>query len=483
MCSKILESPLVSVPCSSLKNDASGSPAPFQFRPYQMEIGRAVMASVYQKQGLTFSVEIARQGGKNELSARIELLLMTGNAAVNSNLIKCSPTFNPQTVLSMTRLIDLLRGKGFDGMWEGEHGNIVRLGNARAIFLSADKHANVVGNTAHLLLEVDEAQDVDKEKYSKDFKPMGSTTNVTTVLYGTTWDDATLLEEVKQSNLEMERKDGICRHFRYDWQEVAKYNPDYLAYVEGEKQRLGENHPLFLTQYCLLPLRGGGGFFSAQQKAQLQGKHARKHQPVSGKIYVAGIDLAGEAEEINDFRLRVQKQRRDSTVITIGELDYSVADAVQPQPGVKIVEHYCWTGDLHTALYPRFVDLLKKVWGCKRIVVDATGVGQPVASFLRGALGSHVVPFTFTPASKSLLGFKLLAGVNSGRLKMYAGDGSAEYQEFWSEMDMAKSLYRPNQTMNFFVDPSRGHDDFLISLALLLEAADQYVPREAKGSN
>jgi hypothetical protein len=50
-------------------------------------------------------------------------------------------------------------------------------------------------------------------------------------------------------------------------------------------------------------------------------------------------------------------------------------------------------------------------------------------------------------------------------------------------MDMAKSLYRPNQTMNFFVDPSRGHDDFLISLALLLEAADQYVPREAKGSN
>ena len=182
MCSKILESPLVSVPCSSLKNDASGSPAPFQFRPYQMEIGRAVMASVYQKQGLTFSVEIARQGGKNELSARIELLLMTGNAAVNSNLIKCSPTFNPQTVLSMTRLIDLLRGKGFDGMWEGEHGNIVRLGNARAIFLSADKHANVVGNTAHLLLEVDEAQDVDKEKYSKDFKPMGSTTNVTKVL-------------------------------------------------------------------------------------------------------------------------------------------------------------------------------------------------------------------------------------------------------------------------------------------------------------
>ena len=86
-----------------------------------------------------------------------------------------------------------------------------------------------------------------------------------------------MLEEIKQSNLEMEKKDGIKRHFRYDWQEVAKYNPDYLAYVEAEKQRLGEKHPLFLTQYCLLPIRGGGGFSRSQQKAQLQGNHPRKH--------------------------------------------------------------------------------------------------------------------------------------------------------------------------------------------------------------
>jgi len=54
-------------------------------------------------------------------------------------------------------------------------------------------------------------------------------------------------------------------------QEVAKYNPDYLAYVEGEKQRLGENHPLFLTQYCLLPLRGGGGFFLCAAKGSVAG--------------------------------------------------------------------------------------------------------------------------------------------------------------------------------------------------------------------
>jgi hypothetical protein len=128
-------------------------------------------------------------------------------------------------------------------------------------------------------------------------------------------------------------------------------------------------------------------------------------------------------------------------------------------------------------------DILKSVWGCKRIVVDATGVGQPVASFLAETLSSRVTPFTFTAPSKSALGFKLLAAVNSGRLKMYAADNSPEYQEFWTEIEKAQSHYRPNQTMNFFVDAAKGHDDFLMSLALVLEAAENYAPRSAKGSS
>jgi len=451
-------------------------------RPYQREVALAVLDSVFGRKGLAFSVEIARQGGKNELSAQLELLLLTLCMTEPWNLIKCSPTFQPQTVISMMRLKDRLNDAGFAGIWTAERGYIIRLVNARAVFLSADMSANVVGNTAHLLLEVDEAQDVSKEKYTKDFKPMGATTNVTTVLYGTTWDDSTLLEEVKKSNLELEKRDGIRRHFRYDWQEVAKYNPDYLTYVENERVRLGEDHPLFRTQYCLKPVRGGGGFLTAQQRAQLQGAHFRRHTPEAGKWYVAGIDLAGEAEADEDGQFVSAKPRQDSTVVTIAELDFSTANEFQKRPALRIIEHYRWTGTRHAELYPRLVDILKNVWGCRRIVVDATGVGQPVASFLRQALGSRVVPFVFTAPSKSELGFSLLETINSGRLKMYAGDGSPEYAEFWSEIEKAKSNYRPNRTMNFFVDAARGHDDFLMSLALAVEAGNRYLPREAKGA-
>jgi len=452
-----------------------------QLRPYQKEVATAILDSVFGKKGLTFSVEIARQGGKNELSAQLELLLLTLHTAEPKNLVKCSPTFKPQTVISMMRLKDRLNNAGFDGIWTAELGYIVRLGNARAIFLSADESANVVGNTAHILLEIDESQDVNKEKYSKEFKPMGATTNVTTVHYGTTWDDATLLEEVKQTNLELEGRDGIKRHFRYDWEEVAQYNPDYLAYVQAERERLGENHPLFLTQYRLLPIHGGGGFLSAQQRAQLQGEHERKRRGETGKVYVAGIDLAGEAEEVDGEYLMKLNPKRDSTVVTIGEVEFPEENNVVREPSIKIVEHYRWTGKKHTELYTQLVDILKNVWRCRRVVVDATGVGEPVASFLRKALGSRVTPFTFTQKSKSELGFNLLAVVNSGRLKVYKGDGSAEYQEFWGEMEKARSQYRPSQTMNFYVEPAQGHDDFLMSLALLVEAGNSYELRSARG--
>jgi hypothetical protein len=79
------------------------------------------------------------------------------------------------------------------------------------------------------------------------------------------------------------------------------------------------------------------------------------------------------------------------------------------------------------------------------------------------------------------MGFELLSFVNSGRLRIYRQDGSSEYKELMSQLEKARSQYRPNQTMNFYVDPQEGHDDFLVSLALVTEAARDFSPRAAKG--
>jgi len=458
-----------------------------KLRPYQQEVARAVLDSVQHSRGLTFSVEIARQGGKNELSAHLELLLLTLYMAQGGNLIKCSPTFKPQTIISMQRLKERLDEFGFDGIYQTEMGYIIALGNARQIFLSAEPSSSVVGHTADILLEIDESQDVSKEKYSKEFRPMGSSANVTTLHYGTTWDDSTLLEEIKQMNLELEKRDGIRRHFRYDWQQVAGCNPEYGKFVEAEKSRLGENHPLFRTQYSLLPVEGRGRFLSRQQIALMLGTHQRLKQPKDSRTaHIAGVDLAGEATpSLFPSPSEGEGRVRDSTVITIAEL----ASGPLPNKGeggvglplLRVVEQYQWTGMAHSQLYPQMVAILRK-WNCHRIVVDATGIGQPVASFLRKELGSKVKPFTLTQKSKSYMGFELLSFINSGRLKLYQQDGSQEYREMMFELERARVNYRPNQLMNFYVDPQEGHDDFLTTLALLVIGASDFRPRQAKGS-
>lgn len=451
-------------------------------RPYQLEPARAITESVCGRKGLIFTVMMARQAGKNELSAQLEAYLLNLFQRAGGNIIKCAPTFKPQIVNSKLRLEQTLNNRLNAGQWKPGYGYMVGLGRAAVMFFSAEESSNVVGATAHLLLEVDEAQDVGREKYAREFRPMGATTNVTTVLYGTAWTANTLLEEQKQVNLAMEARDGVRRHFQYDWRRVAEHNPDYGRYVEGEIARLGESHPIIRTQYCLETVEGMAGFLSEQQRAQMRGDHARYHAAQPGREYVAGIDLAGEDEEAADAALRSIKPRKDSTVITVAELDWSsVADLVM-EPRLRVVEHYYWTGRKHRDQYIQMLDLLKNVWGCRRVVVDATGVGAGVAGFLSSALGRQVVaPFQFSSPSKSRLAYGLLGAVNAGRFKLYREDGSVECREFWEQASEARYAVGPNQSMDFYVPPDRGHDDFLMSAALAVEAASMVSVRRAVG--
>jgi hypothetical protein len=168
------------------QNGAGTHVVPPAFRPYQVAVMRAVLRSVSAGAGRTFSVMVARQGGKNELSAQLELaLLITYAFKGDLDAVKCAPTFTPQGRVSLRRLWSRLDAMGLPVPAAIENGYIVRLGRARQVFLSAEPEANVAGHTCHTLLEVDEAQDVDADKFDKDFRPMAATTNATTVYYGT----------------------------------------------------------------------------------------------------------------------------------------------------------------------------------------------------------------------------------------------------------------------------------------------------------
>jgi hypothetical protein len=453
-----------------------------QLRSYQLAPARAIVHSVVNGLGLTFTVMFSRQAGKNELSAELEAYLMTLFHRKGGSIVKAAPTFKPQIVNSMLRLEAILSNELTKDLWASKFGYIHQLGKVNCFFFSGARDSQIVGATASLLLEVDEAQDFDEDKYSKDLRPMGASTNVTTVLYGTAWTSDTLLEKQRRENARLEAIDGLQRNFFYPWTAVAAENPPYGTYVQAEIERLGINHLLIKTQYLLDTVEQAGRMLTEEQLLQLQGDRLRERAPHSGRVYVAAVDVAGENEEAEDAALRASKPRQDSTAVTLGSIVWrDVAGA--KLPFLTVANRYVWTGHKHHELAPQLVDLLKHVWKVRAAVVDATGVGHGLASLLSapGALGDRCHHFTFTGPSKSELGYQLIAFINGGRLKDHQDDGSDEYSEFWREARSARRELLANKLMRWSVPETEGHDDLLISAALLCEAAQYAEDRGAYG--
>ncbi len=463
---------------------ASGLP----LREYQKEAAQAIVDSVVHRRGLTFVVIMSRQAGKNELQAQLEAYLLTrfshpsATAQGQAEIVKASPTFKPQTENAMRRLERVLQQNVIARrLWKRDAGYIYRVGCARIYFFSAYKEANVVGATASTLLECDEAQDVLPAKWDKDFAPMAASTNATTVFWGTIWTSRTLLARELRAARAAEARDGLRRVFLFDAEAVGKEVPAYAQYVEKQVAKLGRSHPLIKTQYFLEEIDAEGSMFPPARGALMQGSHNPCPGPVQGKIYAMLVDVAGEDEDQEGEELREREPRKDSTAATIVEVDLAtVADEILRAPTYKTVQRRLWTGTKHAALYGE-LKALAEVWGVKYLVVDATGVGAGLASFLDKALPGRVIPYVFSSKSKSDLGYGFLAVCDSGRFKDYAYPALAAAPDLLRlqfEKELTACEYEildgPGKLMRWGVsasarDPETGelmHDDLLLSAAL-----------------
>lgn len=442
-------------------------------RGYQLEAAAAILDSVINRRGRTFAVMMARQAGKNELSGQIEAYLLNIYKNRGGEIVKASPTFKPQTVNSILRLSDRLDNFWNAGQWRRREGYIVELGKARCSFFSADPAASVVGATASLLLEGDEAQDILAGKWSKDFRPMGASTNATTVLWGTAWTDTTLLANSIKHLKQLEAKDGRRRVFAYDAERVGAEVPAYATYVKTEIARLGRNHPLIKTQYFLETIAGEGKMFSRSRIALMRGDHERQHNPIPGRRYALLVDVAGEDEQEGDTldRMMLANPRRDATALTIVEVEPRYGQL----PLYRVVDRQIWLGTRHTALYATILARARH-WHAIWLVIDATGIGAGLSSFLTAALGERVIPFQFSSRTKSDLGWDFLAIVETGRYRDYIDDQEPETCQFWYEVSDCEREVGIGPTKNLkwgvWESPAydghiaRGHDDLLISAAL-----------------
>jgi hypothetical protein len=465
-----------------------------KLREYQVTVASAVAESVIFRQGKSFVVMFPRQSGKNELQAQIETYLLTLLSQIECEIVKISPTWKPQSLNAMRRLQRVLENNILvQSMWKKESGYIYKIGKARIFFFSGSPEANIVGATAGHLLEVDEAQDVLVSKFDKDIAPMAASTNATRVFWGTAWTSDTLLARELRAAKDAEKRDGNRRVFVLTAEDVAREVPAYGAFVAEQVAKLGRNHPMVRTQFFSEEIDGEGGLFPESRRALMLGVHEKQVQPCAGKVYAMLIDVGGEApndrsadpvvERHSGYFSPGEKSKevaqdqygmRDSTALTIVEIDLeTMQDELIKAPTYKVMFRKLWVGIQHTKLYGEIL-ALARLWDVKKLVVDATGVGAGLSSFLERALPGMVIQFRFNAATKSQLGWDFLAVIDSGRYKEYV-PGDAEQALFWSQLNACQYAITPgiDRKMKWGVpDGMRNttgeyvHDDLILSAAL-----------------
>src|SRR3990172_5244751 len=456
-----------------------------KLRAYQVEAARAIAASVLGQKGMTFVVMFPRQSGKNELQAQIETYLLMALSLTDQEIVKVSPTWKPQSINAMRRLERVIKRNLFVRYtpWKKRSGYIFQVGTAQITFLSGAPTSSVVGATASALLECDEAQDVATEKWDKEFAPMAASTNATRVFWGTAWTSRTLLARELRAAREAEQQDGQRRVFIMDADKVAAEVPAYGQFVAEQIARLGRNHPFVRTQYFSEEIDAEGALFDARRLALMRGDHPAAEMPVAGRAYAFLLDIAGEEEASPEGEIILNKGR-DSTALTIIEVDLSsLEDELIQRPTYRVVNRVEWVGAKHTKIYG-LVKAMVSQWDPLYLVVDATGVGAGLASFLERAFPEKLIPFVFSQKSKSDLGWDFLAVIETGRFKDYAildrKDGAGRLANlqrvFFQQAEACQQtvLEGPGKVLRWGVpdgtrDQSTGelvHDDLLISAAM-----------------
>lgn len=112
-------------------------------------------------------------------------------------------------------------------------------------------------------------------------------------------------------------------------------------------------------------------------------------------------------------------------------------------------------------------------------MVDATGLGAGLASFLEATYRRHVprggpvhiVPFVFTATTKSQLGWDLVGLIDAERLHDHVPavppDPVAEEFQRQLRAIVSQIMPGPGRLLRWAVPSTAGHDDLVMSLALV----------------
>ena len=119
-----------------------------------------------------------------------------------------------------------------------------------------------------------------------------------------------------------------------------------------------------------------------------------------------------------------------------------------------------------TLQYDKIAALSSK-WGCAKVVVDETGIGDPAVEEL-SRRGIKVDPVIFTPRVRHELLELLVVGFD-GREFLITKD--ERFEKHFHELDQFQYQLDPDDGSVTYGPPEHGHDDCVFSLALAWRGA------------
>lgn len=483
----------------------------FTPREWQLELHQRVLESIAYNYGDVFTVKVTRQFGKNEadsiINAHIAQIFV--ELGLKTQNLKFVPEGETQLRVSKMRFeeamaenlwvkliggYDCIDGFKYCFNWNKKKKEKKDAEKGLAFYSIISAKSSIAGETASHLIVGDEGQDLDKAKWDRDIEPMGNANFATIMMYGVSWTKDALIEDFVEESKRIQEKTGRRCLFIINAYEAIKMDKTgkYKKSFDRALRKYGSlDHIVIKTQYMLQTIEDMNRMLDENQISSIYNNDFEyKDAPEAGKHYAISIDVGGE-DEAKTLSLKEEKDyKRDSTAIIIAELDFSSVDLVNKLPRAKVVHLYEFNGTLNTEMYHKVINIIR-FWGgndkasnVAKIAVDATGVGMPLYSHLKGTFGKKKVEkyiFKFEgDNNKSTLGFNMISVINKDLLKIPNKINITSLDKLHKEVkfqleqlvreavkDSKIQFYVPQSAKRKDVPGHIGHDDFAMSLCLL----------------
>jgi hypothetical protein len=342
---------------------------------------------------------------------------------------------------------------------------------------STAKQAKIESKTYDIML-IDEAQDVDTLKMEKSIHPMGASTNATIIKIGTATNKAGNFYYSTMRNKRKHAQHGVQNHFEYDWRIVQKYNALYKAFMQKERERIGEDSDAFRMSYNLEWLLEKGMALTLQMfEEYMKDSSKLEYTPNENFQYVGGLDLAKE---------------NDSTILTVAKIEGAVMvsdeEGDQTEKYIKKVVNWLeMTGDNWEVQFATIVEFVRN-YKLSVLTVDSTGVGDPIFDRLERVLSDTdcvLVPVIFNLKSKHEMATIFYSEMRGHRIKIPShpdAKRTRRFKNFIEQFTSCEKVYKGSYVQLKHADEKDARDDYVDSLLLLCYGVEQQILPKATSS-